>query len=92
MKHIAVIPARMRSQGLPFKNRMFFDHTADFIEKISWFDATFVSTDDPVLLEKANARGFGIRERPECFSAPDVSIKTVFDDLIGTIEVNSQDV
>jgi N-acylneuraminate cytidylyltransferase len=92
MKHIAVIPARMGSQGLPLKNRMFFDRTADFIEGIDWFDSILVSTDDPVLLGKATARGYRVRERPECFSGSDVSIRAVFDDLVEAVEFTSQDV
>jgi CMP-N-acetylneuraminic acid synthetase len=92
MKHISVIPARMESQGLPFKNRMFFDRTADFIESIDWFDSTMVSTDDPVLMGKAKERGYFVRERPKHLSGPDVSIKAVFDDLVEAVEFAPQDV
>ena len=92
MKHIAVIPARMGSQGLPLKNRIFFDRTANFIESINWFDSTLVSTDDPILLQKATAKGYSIRKRPERFSGPNVSIKVVFEDLIENIEFTPEDV
>lgn len=92
MKHIAVIPARMGSKGLPFKNRIFFDHTADFIESINWFDSTLVSTDDPFLMEKGNQRGYLVRERPKRLSGSTVSIKAVFEDLIEAIEFSPQDV
>ena len=35
-KHIAFIPARRGSKGVPLKNRLLFDATADFLEKATW--------------------------------------------------------
>jgi len=92
MRHIAVIPARMGSQGLPFKNRMFFDQTADFIDKINWFDAVITSTDDPVLIKNSRERGYQVRERPESLSGPAVPIKEVFNDLVGELEFSPNEV
>ena len=41
-KHIALIPARKGSVGFKFKNRLFFDRTADFLDSIRWFDKVIV--------------------------------------------------
>ena len=45
-KHIALIPARKGSVGFKFKNRLFFDRTADFLDSITWFDNVIVSSND----------------------------------------------
>ena len=44
-KNIAVIPARRNSQGFRFKNRILFNETIDFLNKIKWFDEKIISTD-----------------------------------------------
>lgn len=90
--HIAVIPARAGSVGLPGKNRMFFDATADFIEDTPWFSRVLVTSDDELILEMAKARGFEGISRPAKFAGPDVSIRSTFEHLLSTVEVNSDDV
>jgi CMP-N-acetylneuraminic acid synthetase len=80
--HVAVIPARAGSVGLPGKNRLFFDQTADFLDSVSWFDQVVVTSDDEVILDKAQSRRYASHTRPKILSGSDVSIKTVFDDLI----------
>ena len=45
-KHIAFIPARQGSVGLKHKNRLFFDNTANFLDKVDIFDEVLVSSDD----------------------------------------------
>ena len=56
--HIAIIPARKGSKGLPFKNRMFFDSSADFIDAQGIWDRVVVSTDDLEIEQKAKFRGY----------------------------------
>jgi N-acylneuraminate cytidylyltransferase len=91
-RHVAVIPARAGSVGLPGKNRMFFDATADFLDGEGWFDRILVSTDDPVVKDKALARGYEVRDRPAELAGPAVSIKSMFEDLIPAMGVGADDV
>ncbi|EME69327.1 N-acylneuraminate cytidylyltransferase [Paramagnetospirillum caucaseum] len=91
-RHIAVIPARAGSVGLPGKNRMFFDATANFIDAEGWFGRTIVSTDDPVVADKARGRGYEVRNRPATLAGPAVSIKSMFEDLIPAMAVEPDDV
>ena len=52
-KNIAVIPARKNSRGVKFKNRIFFNLTAQFVEKLRFIDKTIVTSDDKFILSKA---------------------------------------
>lgn len=92
MAHVAVIPARAGSVGLPGKNRLFFEATADFIDAQGWFGRVIVSTDDPVVADKARARGYEVRDRPAELAGPAVSIKAVFEDLIPAMQVAADDI
>ena len=92
MKHLAVIPARKGSVGLPFKNRIFFDTTADFIDTLPWFDGAIVSTDDSVVKEKANARGYIVHNRPNRLAGSNIPIKAVFEDLIDSLKLSSEEI
>jgi CMP-N-acetylneuraminic acid synthetase len=87
LSHIAVIPARAGSVGVPGKNQMFFDSTAKFINKISWFDKVLVSTDDDDIKEKAKAQNYIVHNRPESLAGSAVSIKSVFEDLVQSLEI-----
>ena len=77
-KHIAFIPARKGSKGLPLKNRLLFDATADFLEREGWFQEIIVSTDDEYIADKAGKRGFQVHHRSPELSCDAVSIKAVF--------------
>ncbi len=89
--HVAVIPARAGSVGLPGKNRMFFDSTADFIASLPWIGRTIVSTDDGVVAEKARERNFDLRDRPAQLAGPAIPIKAVFADLIEAMDIDGDD-
>ena len=91
-RHIAMIPARMGSVGFKHKNRKFFDFTADFLDKVEWFDKIIVSTDDPVVKEYSEKRGYDIHERPESLAGPAVSIKQVFDSVIEDMDIKNDDI
>lgn len=91
-RHVAVIPARAGSVGLPGKNRMFFDATADFIDAVGWFGRVIVSTDDPVVADKARGRRYEVRDRPAELAGPAVSIKSMFEDMIPAMAVEPDDI
>ena len=82
-KHIAFIPARAGSEGLPGKNRLLFDFTADFLEQTNLYDEVLVSTNDPVVREMAEKRGFTIHDRKPEYAGAAVSIKAT---LLNVIE------
>ena len=92
MRHIAMIPARMGSVGFKFKNRKFFDYTADFVQSVDWLERVIVSTDDPVVGEYAGKRGFEVHQRPEELAGPAVSIHRVFERVIPDMAVRPEDV
>ena len=89
--HIAVIPARMGSVGFKFKNRLFFDNTANFLDRVSWIDHVIVSTDDPEIKKTANARGYVIHHRAETLSGPAISIKAVFSNMVSELDIPGSD-
>ncbi|XPV75736.1 MAG: hypothetical protein ACNI27_13985 [Desulfovibrio sp.] len=92
MRHIAVIPARMGSVGFQYKNRKFFNYTADFVKTVPWFERTIVSTDDPVVTEYAEKNMFEVHKRPEELAGPAVSIHRVFDCLLKEMDIKDDDI
>ena len=74
-KHIAFIPARKGSVGFKFKNRLFFDRTADFLDTISWFDKVIVSSDDNDILNKAIERDYSIHQRSKKLSDSEQTVE-----------------
>jgi len=85
--HIALIPARMGSQGFKFKNRLFFGVTADFLDALPWLSSVIVSTDDPVIKEYAQQRSYKVHSRPDHLAGPSVSIKDVFACVICDMQI-----
>lgn len=71
-----IIPARLGSKGLPFKNRTLLEHTLNSIppekKKQVW-----VTTDDPVVKEKAAAFGVNTIARPSELAQDETSVRDV---------------
>ena len=88
-KHIGVIPARAGSIGFPKKNQIFFDNTADFLKDLSWLDEVIVTSDDMVVLDEAKRKKYTVYERSEVLSSSDISIKSVFKDLINSLKIQN---
>ena len=88
-KHIGVIPARAGSIGFPKKNQIFFDNTADFLKDLSWLDEVIVTSDDIVVLDKAKRKKYTVYERSDVLSSSDISIKSVFKDLINSLKIQN---
>ena len=89
LKHVAVIPARAGSIGFPKKNQIFFDNTADFLKDLSWLDEVIVTSDDIVVLDKAKRKKYTVYERSDVLSSSDISIKSVFKDLINSLKIQN---
>lgn len=88
MKNIAIIPARLGSVGFKFKNRKFFDLTADFIDKSKLFDEVVVTTNDEIIKEYSQKRKYTIHHRNEYLSGGDISIKAVFVNMVEELKID----
>lgn len=71
-----IIPARLGSKGLPFKNRKLFKHTADSIP-MDLRGSVWVTTDDPEIVKLAQNYEFNVINRPFCLAQDTTSTKTV---------------
>ena len=78
LRHIAIIPARKGSKGLPGKNRMFFDNTADFLDDLDWIEKVIVSTDDEEIAKMAISRNYTVHNRRPELADDEASIRSVF--------------
>lgn len=90
-RHIAVIPGRASSKGLPGKNRYLFGLTVDFIRAADFFDRVIVTSDDEVLLEMARSEGFETRRRPPELASEEASIKPTIEDIVAHASVEKTD-
>jgi len=88
-KHIALIPARKGSVGFKFKNRLFFDNTANFLDNTLWFDDIIVSSDDNDILDKALMRNYAVHNRSIDLSMSDISIKDLILNVIEEMKIDS---
>jgi len=79
--HIAVIPARKNSKSLPFKNRLLFKYTAEFLKNSELFDKIYVNSDDPHLKDLAKQYGFIFFKRQKKLANDTTCIKKVFTDM-----------
>ena len=88
MKNWYVIPARSGSKGLPGKNRILFDYTAEKIPK-KIRDRVIVTTDDSEICKTAEAYGFVVQKRSKKNSSDSASTRDVL--LEVSKEVNMED-
>jgi len=84
-----IIPARMGSKGLPFKNRQLFDYTADSIPDSLH---VWVTTDDPEIKNMAISRKFGVIDRPEELATDSASIRDVMHHAVSAIGIQPEDI
>lgn len=71
-----LIPARLGSKGLPFKNRTLLRHTLDIIPE-DLISSTWVTTDDPEIRKIAEEYGVNVIDRPSALAEDTTSIKDV---------------
>lgn len=90
--HIALIPARKGSKGLPLKNRMFFDATADFLDEQKIWDRVIVSSDDIEIEKKALERGYEYHHRIPSIAGDKASVKSVFDAVAEDFSLDKNDI
>ena len=75
--HIAIIPARRNSKGLKFKNRLLFNYTKNFLEKINWFDKIILASDDNYFVSKCKKTNFFFYKRDKKNANDSASIKSL---------------
>ncbi len=71
-----IIPGRKGSKGLPFKNRLLFEQTADIIPH-ELRKSVWVTSDDSVLKTKSKQHNFNFIKRPDSLCQDDTSIRDV---------------
>tara|TARA_B100001245_G_C22879431_1_gene422849 strand:- start:1174 stop:1860 length:687 start_codon:yes stop_codon:yes gene_type:complete len=91
-QHIAIIPARKGSKGLPFKNRMFFDYSADFIDSQMIWDRVIVSSNDEIIKKKVKDKGYEFHSRSEELSGDTISVKEVFCEVVKDFRLDQEDI
>ena len=89
--NIAIIPARKGSKGFPGKNILFFSMTEKFINKSGLFDRVIINTDDESLIEIAKDAQFETYSRPQYLAGNDISINSVFQDMVTHLKCNGED-
>ena len=85
-----IIPARLGSKGLPFKNRILFEKTASIIPQAK-AQEVWVTTDDPEIEFQAKARGFNVINRPVELAQDESSVREVMLHAIRTIGLANRD-
>jgi CMP-N-acetylneuraminic acid synthetase len=85
-----LIPARQNSKGLPFKNRLLFEHTVNSIPTEHLKDL-LISTDDEVLIEKCKSVGLNVSVRPDNLALDETSTKDVIQYHIDNNDIGLDD-
>lgn len=86
-----VIPAREGSKGLPGKNRLLFEYTANIIPK-DLAENVIVTTDDNEIIKKALDYGFIVIERSKKLSSDTASMKDVLIDVRSEMGLKDEDI
>ena len=81
IKHIAIIPARKNSRGLKFKNRLLFNYTKNFLNKIKWFDEIILASDDDYFRSKCKKANFSFYKRDKKNAEDNSSIKSLMTEI-----------
>jgi len=85
-----VIPAREGSKGLPSKNRLLFNFTAETVKSVN--QDVIVTTDDEYIASKAREYEFNVRKRPDELAQDTTSIKAVMWDVLSWYNMKNDDV
>lgn len=75
-----LIPARKGSKGLPFKNRILFEYTANTIPE-KYKKDTFVSTDDELIEDMSKKYGFNLHKRSKKSATDTATSKNILEDF-----------
>jgi CMP-N-acetylneuraminic acid synthetase len=86
-----IIPARLGSKGLPFKNRTLFKHTANIIPE-EYKKSVWVTTDDPIVATLANDHGFNLIRRPDSLGRDTTSTREVLLHALTEIDSTPDDI
>lgn len=81
-----IIPGRMGSKGLPFKNRTLFKYTANIIPPEKKSD-TWVTTDDPEIASMTREWGFNLIERPSELASDTTSVRDTMVHAINSAKI-----
>lgn len=90
MKTWYIIPARKGSKGLPHKNRRLFDYTSAIIPS-NIKHQVILTSDDEVLLAKAQKLGFDVIKRLPHLATDEASVKDVLINVVETRGLPPQD-
>ena len=85
-----IIPARLGSKGLPFKNRKLFDFTAGIIPIDKQID-TWVTTNDDEIISKSANYNFNIIKRPAKLSSDTTSLHSVISHALSEMEAKTDE-
>jgi CMP-N-acetylneuraminic acid synthetase len=85
-----VIPARLGSKGLPFKNRTLFKYTSEIIPDAHKHEV-IVTTDDPEIITLAQKYGFNWVERPSHLGEDTTSTRDVIVDLLESRKIEKSE-
>ena len=80
-----LIPARKNSKGIPYKNRMLFEHTAHIIPD-KYKQITYVFSDDEVVNSYADEYGFSRFNRDDSSAQDESTTKDMMLDFCSNLE------